>query len=190
MESSEHANNTIVLLWSDHGYRMGEKSTFAKHCLWEEATNAPLMISGLDLPKDKDIDMPVEMLSIYPTLLELCGLPPYNRNEGESLVKYIRQNVHYKRAVAITTFGMQNHSIRSENYRYIQYEDGSEELYDHKKDPNEWYNLASLEEFKSIKEELKAFLPTVNVKWTTHSSYKFQPYFVEQKERMLKNNQK
>jgi arylsulfatase A-like enzyme len=190
LESSEHANNTIVLLWSDHGYRMGEKSTFTKHCLWEEATNAPLMISGLDLPKDKDIDMPVEMLSIYPTLLELCGLPPYNRNEGESLVKYIRQNVHYKRAVAITTFGMQNHSIRSENYRYIQYEDGSEELYDHKKDPNEWYNLASLEEFKSIKEELKAFLPTVNVKWTTHSSYKFQPYFVEQKERMLKNNQK
>lgn len=190
LESSEHANNTIVLLWSDHGYRMGEKNTFAKHCLWEEATNAPLMISGLDLPKDKDIDMPVEMLSIYPTLLELCGLPPYNRNEGESLVKYIRQNVHYKRAVAITTFGMQNHSIRSENYRYIQYEDGSEELYDHKKDPNEWYNLASLEEFKSIKEELKAFLPTVNVKWTTHSSYKFQPYFVEQKERMLKNNQK
>jgi hypothetical protein len=85
---------------------------------------------------------------------------------------------------------MQNHSIRSENYRYIQYEDGSEELYDHKKDPNEWYNLASLEEFRSIKEELKAFLPTVNVKWTTHSSYKFQPYFVEQKERMLKNNQK
>ena len=188
LENSNHADNTIVLLWSDHGYRMGEKSTFAKHCLWEEATKAPLLISGLELPKNKKINIPVEMLSIYPTLLELCGLPPYERNEGKSLVNYIKDDITNEKPVAITTFGMNNHSIRSENYRYIQYEDGSEELYDHRKDPNEWNNLALFEDLTPIKEELKALLPTTNVKWAEHSLYKFQPYFVEQKQRTLKNN--
>ncbi len=63
------------------GYRIGEKGTFAKHALWEEATNAPLLFAAPNLPKGKVVDDPVEMLSIYPTLLELYGLPAYDRNE-------------------------------------------------------------------------------------------------------------
>ena len=74
LENSKYADNTIIVLWSDHGYRMGEKHTFAKHCLWEEATNAPLIFAGPGIPKGKIISSPAEMLSIYPTLLDLFNL--------------------------------------------------------------------------------------------------------------------
>ena len=86
LEESPYAENTVIVLWSDHGYRMGEKGTFAKHSLWETATRAPLIFTGPGLPEGKVIDSPAEMLSIYPTLLDLCGLPAYDRNEGRNLV--------------------------------------------------------------------------------------------------------
>jgi arylsulfatase A-like enzyme len=125
---------------------MGQKGTFAKHCLWEEATNAPLMFAGPGVARGKIINQPVEMLSIYPTLLELCGLPAYERNEGESLVDLLVDNPEEDpEAVAITTFGMNNHGVRSNLYRYIQYEDGTEEFYNRKNDPNEWENQSSKE---------------------------------------------
>lgn len=186
--NSKYADNTIVVLWSDHGYRMGEKGTFAKHCLWEEATNAPLMFAGPGISIGKVIDQPVEMLSIYPTLLELCGLPSYDRNEGKSLVNLLTGSSEDPNAVAITTFGMKNHSVRSGQYRYIQYEDGTEELYDRNIDPNEWENLATLQSYTEIKEKLKPRLPSDNALWTKHSKYVFQPYFVEQKDRTSKQN--
>lgn len=187
LENSKYADNTVIVLWSDHGYRMGEKETFAKHALWEEATNAPLMFAAPDLPKGKVINEPAEMLSIYPTLLDLCGLPAYDRNEGIDLVPLMLSEQTPEDFTAITTFGMNNHGLRTSQYRYIQYEDGGEELYDHETDPNEWTNLAGAPEYETTKEELKEFLPTVNEKWNVHSEYSFQPYFVEQKERTSRN---
>ena len=183
LENSKYAENTIIVLWSDHGYRMGEKGTFAKMCLWEEATNAPLMFAGPGIEEGRVVKEPVEMLSIYPTLLELCGLPSYSRNEGLSLTNLIRGGIKITNSVAITTYGMNNHAVRSSQYRYIRYEDGGEELYDLKTDPNEWENIASDEKMVTVKENLKTHLPKKNVKWNKHSLYKFQPYFVEQKER-------
>ena len=183
LESSAYANNTIIVLWSDHGYRLGEKGTFAKHALWETATKAPLMFAAPSLPKGKKIDAPVEMLSMYPTLLELAGLPAYERNEGKSLVSMMKNDVALNEARAITTFGMNNHTVKVNGYRYIRYEDGTEEFYDHSTDPNEWTNQASISEYKEKIQELKEFLPKVNVKWDSKSNYTFQPYFVEQKAR-------
>ncbi|GAK98021.1 arylsulfatase [Nonlabens tegetincola] len=184
LESSQYADNTIIVLWSDHGYRLGEKGTFAKHALWEAATKAPLMISGPHLPEGKTIDAPVEMLSIYPTLLELSGLPAYERNEGNSLVALMQDNVGLESARAITTFGMNNHAVKMDGYRYIQYEDGKAEFYDHRVDPNEWNNEAANPEYKVQIEKLKGQLPKVNAQWDEASNYTFQPYFVEQKKRV------
>ena len=184
MEKSEYAENTIVVLWSDHGYRLGEKGTFAKHALWETATKAPLMFAGPNLPKGKKIDAPVEMLSMYPTLLELSGLPPYERNEGNSLVAMMQKDEGLSESKAITTFGMNNHAIKMNGYRYIQYEDGKEEFYDHSSDPNEWTNEAGNPKYKDQIEKMKGFLPKVNSKWDDKSNYTFQPYFVEQKKRV------
>ncbi|TXG39546.1 sulfatase [Seonamhaeicola maritimus] len=184
LETSDYADNTVIVLWSDHGYRLGEKGTFAKHALWETATKAPLMFAGPNLPKGKKIDAPAEMLSIYPTLLELSGLNAYDRNEGKSLVSMMNNNEAVKDAYALTTYGMNNHAVKVKGYRYIQYEDGTEEFYDHSSDPNEWTNEANNREYKAQIEKMKALLPKENSKWDSASNYTFQPYFVEQKARV------
>jgi arylsulfatase A-like enzyme len=181
LENSPYAENTVIVLWSDHGYRLGEKGTFAKHALWEPATKAPLMFAGPGVPGGKVIDAPAEMLSIYPTLLELCGLPTYERNEGQSLVSAMNSKTSMDDAHAITTFGMNNHGIRTMDFRFIQYEDGLGELYDHQNDPEEWNNLISDPGYTEVIEAHKLLLPSVNKHWNVHSEYKFQPYFVEQK---------
>lgn len=183
LEKSSYANNTIIVLWSDHGYRLGEKGTFAKHALWDTATRAPLIFAGPNVPKGKKINAPVEMLSIYPTLLELGGLPAYERNEGNSLVTLMKTNDSSKLAKAITTFGMNNHAIKMNGYRYIQYEDGKAEFYDHSNDPNEWSNQIDNKKYAAVIAEMKPYLPKVNRVWDSESKYTFQPYFVKQKER-------
>ena len=187
LESSKYADNTIIVLWSDHGYRLGEKGTFAKHALWETATKAPLMFAAPNLPKGKKINAPVEMLSIYPTLLELSGLPAYNRNEGNSLVAMMQNDAGIDNSYALTTFGMNNHAIKKDGFRYIQYEDGTQEFYDHSVDPNEWNNETNNPKYKLQIEEMKKLLPNVNSKWDAKSNYTFQPYFVKQKVRIGTN---
>jgi len=188
LDNSAYADNTIIVLWSDHGYRMGEKSTFAKHALWEPATNAPLMFAGPGVPSGKVIDSPAEMLSIYPSLLELSGLSAYDRNQGKSLVPVFNNPQRASSGyTAITTFGKDNHGIRTNQHRYIQYEDGLGELYDFDKDPEEWNNLIDDPEYSQVVEEHRQLLPETNVEWNTHSSYTFQPYFREQKARSIDN---
>ncbi len=188
LEQSQYANNTLIVLWSDHGYRLGEKGTFAKHALWEPATKAPLLFVAPQLPRGKVIDAPVEMLSVYPTLLELCGFPAYDRNEGKSLVPIMLDEESSENFYALTTFGMNNHTIRSNPFRYIRYEDGGEELYDHQNDPHEWNNMAANSEYQDEIEKLKQYLPKKNAVWDKHSSYTLQPYFVEQKARTGNSN--
>jgi iduronate 2-sulfatase len=183
LEKSGYAENTVVVLWSDHGYRLGEKGTFAKHALWESATNAPLMFAAPGLPKGKVIDTPAEMLSVYPTLLELCRLPACEKNEGKSLVATMLKSETDEEAFALTTYGMNNHSVKAVGFRYIQYEDGAEELYDHKTDPDEFTNQAKNPDYKDEIDVLKKFLPVTNAKWDSLSSYNFQPYWGEQKAR-------
>ena len=134
-----------------------------------------------EFPQGKWRNNPVEMLSIYPTLLELCQLPAYERNEGISLVPLMHQPESSDKHVAITTFGMNNHGVRTANYRYIQYEDGQGELYDFTSDPEEWQNLFFHQDYQQQVLTHQALLPEVNANWNQHSQYTFQPYFVEQK---------
>ena len=181
LKNSTYADNTIVVLWSDHGYRLGEKETFAKHCLWEEGTNAPLIFAGPGIEKGITNHSPAEMLSIYPTLLELCNLDTYSRNEGVSLAPVLRGETESAGNFALTTYGWGNHSIRTVNERYIRYNDGSEEYYDHSNDPNEWYNLIYTHDKVDRIDDLSKFLPEKDVPYTDHSVYKFNPYFIMDK---------
>jgi arylsulfatase A-like enzyme len=179
LEESRHAENTIILLWSDHGYRLGEKHTFAKHCLWEEATHAPLIFAGPTIVKGDVVLSPVEMLSIYPTLLELCGLPPYERNEGISLAPILWGKEELTPNHALTTYGWRNHAVRTRTSRYIRYQDGSEEFYDHRSDPDEWHNLAGTH--SGDLEEYEALLPAENAPYARHSKYEYNPFFTQDK---------
>ncbi len=182
LESSPYASNTVVVLWSDHGYRLGEKGTFAKMCLWERATAAPLIFSGPSIPRNTKIDAPVELFSIYPTLTDLCGLAPNKNLEARSLSPLLKSPKSNWPYPAVTTWGRNNHAVRTKAYRYIRYEDGSEELYDETADPNEWDNIADQAKYYKVKADLKKYLPEVNVKWAAASQYNMNDYFTEQKQ--------
>jgi len=163
LEKSPYAKNTVVIIFSDHGFELGEKERWAKRSLWERSTRVPLMIKAPGIKKGVTTK-PVGLIDMYPTLLALCGLPPIENLDGRSLVPLLEDNNTEWNHPAITTFWKNNHAVRSEHWRYISYADGSEELYDHCKDPHEWYNLAGLKKYKSIIEEHKQFLPRINVK--------------------------
>ena len=158
------AENTIVVLWSDHGYHLGHKQHWEKRVLWEQATHVPLVVADKRLAssKGKQCPSPVSLLDIYPTLSELCGFDVPSHLEGKSLKPLLQDtNAQTNRAV-VTTYQFNNHSIRSRHWRYIRYNDGSEELYDHRADPAERANLVSHESYADVKQRLAAFLPANN----------------------------
>lgn len=150
LEASDYAENTLVVLWSDHGYHLGEKLRWAKRSLWEESTKVPLIMAGPDIPYGEVRHQPVGLIDLYPTLVDYGGLPEKEGLEGSSLVQIIRDPEMVREKPVITTFGPDNHALRSQRWRYIQYADGSEELYDHENDPYEWYNLAGKPEYEEI----------------------------------------
>lgn len=163
LENSPYADNTIIILFSDNGWHLGEKDITGKNTLWERSTRVPLIISGTGLPKGQNSSQPAELLDIYPTLLDLCGIQSVEGLEGLSLSPQLNEPTTPRRP-AITTANPGNHSVRSEHWRYIRYADGSEELYNLKNDPNEWQNLAALPEQKERITELSAHLPAEEAK--------------------------
>ena len=159
LNSSEHADNTIVVLFSDHGFHLGEKQRWAKRTLWEDGTRVPMVIAAPGFKKNQRIRKPAELLDVFPTLLELAGLPADSNQEGQSLVPLMKNPIGEWGHPAITSFGLGNYSIRSERYRFIQYLDGSRELYDLQNDPHEWSNVAADPLNQSIVEQHAKFIP-------------------------------
>ena len=163
LSQSQYAKKTLIVLWSDHGWHLGEKQLWAKRSLWEESTRVPLIFSGLGLGRSR-CDRPVQLLDIYPTLVELCSLAkPLQKLEGHSLLPLLSQPNSPWPYPAITTFHCNDHSVRTDRWRYISYANGDEELYDHSLDSNEWNNLAHNLKYQAVIAELKAHLPKVNV---------------------------
>jgi arylsulfatase A-like enzyme len=159
LDYSEYGKNTIIVFWSDHGWHLGEKNHWHKMTLWERATRVPFIISAPGYKTNITINQPVNLIDIYPTLVELCQLSPKQDLDGNSLIPLLtdpQKNWH----PTVTTMNRGNHAVRDERWRYIQYSDGSEELYDHKQDPHEWTNLAKNPEFESIKKKLQKWLPS------------------------------
>ncbi len=157
------ARNTVVVLWSDHGWHLGEKGVTGKNTLWERSTRVPLIFAGPGVAKAAKCDRPAELLDLYPTLVELCGLPPRDGLEGHSLMPQLKNSKAARRWPAITTHNVGNHAIRSERWRYIRYADGSQELYDLRADPNEWTNLVNQPKHARVIREHAQWLPRVNL---------------------------
>jgi arylsulfatase A-like enzyme len=173
LDKSPYRDNTIIVLWSDHGWHLGEKLHWRKFALWEEATHNVLMFSvpGITKPGQK-CTTPVNLIDIYPTLVDICGLIKRPELEGVSLLPLLKDPSTPWDRPALTTYGRNNHSLRSPRWRYIRYADGSEELYDHTKDPLEWKNLASDKKYTKIKKELKQHLPRTNARFSFTKSAK------------------
>ena len=152
-------DNTIVVLWSDHGWHIGEKEITGKNTLWDDGTRVPLIFAGPGVVEGQVCGKPAELLDIYPTLLDLCGLPEKEGLEGRSLMPQLKDADAPREFPAITTHNAGNHGVRSEDWRYIVYADGSEELYDMKNDPNEWTNLAGDETYAEVIAEHRKYVP-------------------------------
>ena len=162
LEESGHAENTIVVLWGDHGWHLGEKAITGKNTLWERGTKVPLIFAGPGVKGGQRCLQPAELLDIYPTLIELAGVAKRTDLEGLSLVPQLREAASKRERPAITSHNQGNHGIRSERWRYIQYADGSEELYDLQADPNEWTNLAGRSEYAPVIAEHRRWLPQID----------------------------
>ncbi|MDQ3439205.1 MAG: sulfatase [Planctomycetota bacterium] len=163
LDASPHKDNTIIVFWGDHGWHLGEKQHWRKFALWEEATRVPLIwvAPGLTTP-DAPCERSVDLMSIYPTLMDLCGLPTPAHVEGKSIRPLLKDSKSAWDTPSVTTFLFNNHAVRDDGWRYIRYADGSEELYDHAADPLEHTNLAAKPEHAARKQELAKSIPTKN----------------------------
>ncbi len=167
LDNSRYRDNTIIVLWSDHGWHLGEKLHWKKFALWEEATHNLLMfvVPGLTRPGSR-CDQPVNLIDIYPTLIDVCGLTPREGLEGRSLIPFLQDPSATWARPVLTTHGRLNHSLRTARWRYIRYSDGTEELYDRGNDPLEWTNLLwpayPAAEHRSVADELAKWLPRFN----------------------------
>ena len=170
LEQSPYKDSTIICLWGDHGWHLGEKEHWRKFALWEEATRAPMIwvAPGTTTPGGV-CKSPVDFMTIYPTLCDLADIPIPSHVEGQSIRGLLKDPNAASSDVAITTFGQNNHAVRTDRWRYIRYADGGEELYDHSNDEYEWTNLAALPEHEGLKKELAEKLPARNVAAVTRN---------------------
>ena len=159
LDNSAYRDNTYIVLYTDHGFHQGEKERFAKRSLWEDGTRTPMIIAGPGIAKGKVCSKPAQLLDIYPTLLELNGLKADPKLEGNSLVPLLKNPQANWPHMARTSFGPGNYAIVSEHYRYIHYNDGSEEFYDRVKDPHEWKNAITNPEYAATIKIHRAQIP-------------------------------
>lgn len=163
LDNSKYKQNTIVVLFGDHGWNLGEKEHWRKFALWEETTHVPLIISAPGIVKPNSIcERTVNLMDIYPTLIDMCGFPLRNNIEAISIFPLLKNPKLTWDHPSLSTWGRNNHSVRTERWRYIRYSDGGEELYDHNNDPHEWKNLAPDPKFSDVKKQLVRWVPKVN----------------------------
>lgn len=168
LEKSPQRDNTIVVLWSDHGWHLGEKEHWQKFTGWRICDRVPLMVrvpKGIAaLPEGTRAgsvcDRPVSLVDLFRTLADLCGLPDNPDIMGRSLVPLLRDPSMAWPHAAITHLDQpESYAISTERWRYIHYKSGDEELYDILSDPHEWTNLAPKAEHAVKLAEMRALAP-------------------------------
>ncbi len=160
LASSPYADTTVIALWSDHGFHLGEKLHIRKFALWERATRVPLL---LHVPgrfaSPQTFDPPVSLIDLGPTLADACGFELRPEHRGRSLLPLVESPDSADGRPAVMTWLDGNHAVRRGDWRYIRYADGSTELYDRATDPDEFANLSGDDAFGDVIAELDAFLP-------------------------------
>lgn len=163
LDHSPRKDKTIIVWWTDHGWALGEKEHWRKFALWEETTRTSMAIVAPGITKaGTQCKAPVDYMNMYPTLCELTGLPVPDHVKGASLMPLLKDPAAKWDGVAVCTHGRGNHAVRDAQWRYIRYADGTEELYDHSKDPYEWTNLAGEVGVSDLKAKLAAALPAAD----------------------------
>ncbi len=162
LDASPFAKNTIVVLWSDHGYHIGEKEKMHKRALWTQSSRVPFLISVPGMATaGRSCAAPVSLMDIYPTLNELCALYQKvpQKLAGRSLAPLLKDPDHEWPHIVVTSHAIGSAAATDARYHFNRYADGAEELYDHQNDPREYVNLSSNPAMKPVKERLAASLP-------------------------------
>ncbi len=159
LENGPNKDNTVVVLWTDHGWQLGHKDRWEKFSLWDIATNTPLIVKHPQKPiAGRTIDQPVSLLDLYPTLIDFIGLEKPKDLEGISLAPFVEDFNHQRKEPAIITFEEGNRSVRFKELNYIRYKNGAEELYDHGTDKMEYVNQINNDAYSEAKKELGQWL--------------------------------
>ena len=158
LKKNPRERETFVMLVSDHGWHLGEKKHWCKGAIWEQTTHIPFIIRGPGVKTGSTCTQPVSLIDVYPSLVDLAGFEIPDWLDGTSIKPQLAKPSS-PRPAAISSYGKDNTSIRTERWRYIRYEDGSEELYDHRVDPDEWTNLANKPAHKETKKRLAKMIP-------------------------------
>ena len=161
LEASPYADNTLVVLWSDHGFHHGQKGDWGKHTLWERTSNVPLIVAGPEVAKGSQCGATVSLIDLYPTLVDMCRLPqPFQKLEGVSLRSHLENPTEAPdRNVFLPHMNRGEYAIMNREWRYICYGEDGEELYDVQNDPNEWTNLAAESQSQSTMELMRRSAP-------------------------------
>ena len=160
LDRSPHLENTIVVLWGDHGWHLGEKSHWRKMTLWERGTRTPFIIRMPGAKANGNrIETPVSLQDIFPTLVDLCGLKVQQELDGNSLKPLLADPSASWDKPVLVSHGPGNFAVRMGSWRLIHYADGGEELYDIGSDPGEITNLARVPEYAERAAELRKQLP-------------------------------
>jgi arylsulfatase A-like enzyme len=160
LDKSAHRDNTIIVFTSDHGWHLGEKEHWAKSALWRRATQVPFIwvVPGVTKPGTRSAHA-VDLMSVYPTLCELAGVPVPKHADGVSIKPLLANPTAEWKQPALITHLRGNHAIVTADWRYIRYADGSEDLYNERNDAHEWSNVASKPEHTDLKQRLAKFIP-------------------------------
>lgn len=162
LEASAYKDNTVIVFWSDQGYHLGEKGQWGKHTLWQETTNVPLIFAGAGLPQGMTVNTTVSLIDLYPTFIDLCDLTQPHEMDGVSLMPVLQDpGIAQDRNVMMPYIERGGFVVINQNYRYIRYQDGSEEFYDLQNDPHEWTNLATDNSYRGIMDEMANVAPAV-----------------------------
>ena len=163
LDKSPYRDNTIIVFVGDNGWHLGQKEHWGKVTLWNEATRVPMVWVAPKVTKaGVKCEQAVDLMSIYPTLCELAGIPRPKHVEGVSIKPLLANPTCEWKTPALTTMYQNNHSLVTADWRYIHYADGTEELYNERTDPHEWTNVVSQVELASVKQGLAKYLPTTN----------------------------
>lgn len=156
LKENPRGRETMIILTGDHGWHLGEKGHWCKSALWIDATHIPYIVVAPGLAEPGTVNLqPISLVDTYPTMCDFAGIPQPEHLDGESLIPLLT-DPNATRDAAFISYGPENTAMQTERYRYIRYEDGSEELYDHQNDPHEWTNQSNNPEFSELKAKLKA----------------------------------
>lgn len=160
LEQSRYAGNTIVVLCSDNGWALGEHFHWKKWSVFDSGSRVPLIVKAPGIAEGGTVcDAGVDLTDIYPTLVDVCGVPDPGHLDSVSLRPLLSGDAAGRDRPGLTSFGPNNHSLRTDRWRYTRYCDGSEELYDYENDAWEHRNLADDPAYGEIKESLSQWFP-------------------------------